>query len=266
MTQIPEPLTKWVLPVLLMGLFITNVDIAVVNVATPSIHESLNAYGSELQFVVSGYVLSYAMLLITGARLGDMYGYRQLFISGLGLFTLASLACGLAPSAIVLILARVVQGVGAALMAPQVLTGIQQSFAGPSKFARLTSTRSRCPLAPSLVRFSVAFSSPRTFSARAGGRSFSSIYRSALQSRPRRTHSCRQTVVVEPNASISGVWAPCRRPCCWRFCRSFSATRNTGQPGHGSASPQAWFPWRHSSSWSDASRGKTVVRLSICTS
>jgi MFS family permease len=120
-----------------MGLFITNVDIAVVNVATPSIHERLSASGSELQFVVSGYVLSYAMLLITGARLGDMYGYRRLFIAGLGVFTLASLACGLAPSAIVLILARVVQGVGAALMAPQVLTGIQQSFAGPAKIRAL---------------------------------------------------------------------------------------------------------------------------------
>jgi MFS family permease len=133
MTQAFGPPTKWVLPILLMGLFITNVDIAVVNVATPSIHEGLHASGSELQFVVSGYVLSYAMLLITGARLGDMYGYRPLFISGLGVFTLASLACGLAPSAIVLIVARVVQGVGAALMAPQVLTGIQQSFTGPSR-------------------------------------------------------------------------------------------------------------------------------------
>src|SRR6185437_7511490 len=133
MTQISGPSPKWVLPVLLMGLFITNVDIAVVNVAAPSIHESLHASGSELQFVVSGYVLSYAMLLITGARLGDMYGYRRLFIFGLGIFTLASLACGLAPSAIVLILARIVQGVGAALMAPQVLTGIQQSFNGQAK-------------------------------------------------------------------------------------------------------------------------------------
>ena len=133
MTQTSGPATKWVLPVLLMGLFITNVDIAVVNVATPSIYGDLHASGSELQFVVSGYVGSYAMLLITGARLGGMFGYRRLFISGLGVFTLASLACGLAPSAIVLIMARVVQGIGAALMAPQVLTGIQQSFAGPTK-------------------------------------------------------------------------------------------------------------------------------------
>jgi MFS family permease len=121
------------LTVLLMGLFITNVDIAIVNVATPSIHEQLNASGSELQLVVSGYVLSYAMLLITGARLGAMYGYRRLFLIGLGVFTVASLGCGLAPNAAVLIVARVIQGVGAGLMVPQVLTGIQLNFAGAAR-------------------------------------------------------------------------------------------------------------------------------------
>jgi MFS family permease len=118
---------------LLMGLFITNVDVAVVNVAAPNIQEQLNASGSELQLIVSGYALAYAMLLITGARLGDMYGYRRLFIAGLVLFTLASLVCGLAPSEIVLVLARLVQGAGAALMVPQVLIGIQQSFSGDAR-------------------------------------------------------------------------------------------------------------------------------------
>jgi predicted MFS family arabinose efflux permease len=118
----------WLLAVLLMGLFITNVDVAIVNVATPSIRDRLNASGSELQLVVAGYVLSFAMLLITGARLGDMYGYRRLFLFGLGVFTVASLFCGLAPDAFVLILARIVQGIGAALMVPQVLTGIQLNF------------------------------------------------------------------------------------------------------------------------------------------
>jgi MFS family permease len=93
------------LAVLLMGLFITNVDVAIVNVATPAMHEQLNASGSELQFVVSGYVLAYAMLLITGARLGAMYGYRRLFLIGLVVFTMASLGCGLAPNAAVLIVA-----------------------------------------------------------------------------------------------------------------------------------------------------------------
>jgi MFS family permease len=122
-----------VLAVLLMGLFITNVDVAIVNVATPSIHDRLNASGSALQFVVSGYVLSYAMLLITGARLGDIHGYRRLFLVGLCVFTLASLGCGLAPDAAALIAARVVQGIGAALMVPQVLIGIQLHFSGDAR-------------------------------------------------------------------------------------------------------------------------------------
>jgi MFS family permease len=121
------------LTVLLMGLFITNVDVAVANVATPSIHERLNASGSELQLVISGYILSYAMLLITGARLGDMFGYRRLFLAGLTIFTVSSLACGLAPNTIVLILGRVVQGIGAALMVPQVLIGIQQNFSDEAR-------------------------------------------------------------------------------------------------------------------------------------
>jgi MFS family permease len=123
----------WLLAVLLMGLFITNVDVAIVNVATPSIRDRLNASGSELQLIVSGYVLAYAMLLITGARLGAMHGYRRPFLTGLGVFTAASVVCGLAPDAIVLILARVVQGIGAALMVPQVLTGIQLNFTGAAR-------------------------------------------------------------------------------------------------------------------------------------
>lgn len=121
------------LAVLLMGLFITNVDVAIVNVAAPAIHEQLNASGSELQLVVSGYILSYAMLLITGARLGDIFGYRRLFLSGLGVFTVASLICGLAPNATVLIAARVVQGIGAAMLVPQVLTGIQLNCTGNAR-------------------------------------------------------------------------------------------------------------------------------------
>jgi hypothetical protein len=123
----------WLLVTLLMGLFIANVDTAVVNVAAPSIRERLAASGSELQLVVSGYVLSYAMLLITGARLGAMYGYRRLFLIGIGVFTAASLACGLATGPSVLIVARIVQGVGAALLVPQVLTGIQVNFSGAAR-------------------------------------------------------------------------------------------------------------------------------------
>ncbi|MGZ3667712.1 MAG: MFS transporter [Ktedonobacterales bacterium] len=123
----------WLLAVLLAGQFMANIDAAVVNVATPSIRASLHASGGELEFVISGYVLAYAVLLVTGARLGDTRGYRRLFIAGLGVFTLASLACGLAPNAPALIIVRVVQGVGAALMVPQVLSGIQLNFTGAER-------------------------------------------------------------------------------------------------------------------------------------
>lgn len=118
----------WLLTALLGGMFLGNVDIAIVNIATPSIHEHLHASGAELELIVSGYTLAYAVLLITSARLGQMRGYRRVFLIGLALFTCASLACGLAPSSTVLVAARGVQGAGAALLSSQVLTGIQLNF------------------------------------------------------------------------------------------------------------------------------------------
>lgn len=132
----PRHKKGWLLAALLTGQFMANIDIAVVNVATPSIHASLHASGGAMELVVSGYVLAYAMLLVTGARLGDTHGYRRLFLTGLGVFTLASLACGLAPNAPVLIAVRVIQGIGAALMVPQVLNGIQLNFAAGPERAR----------------------------------------------------------------------------------------------------------------------------------
>jgi MFS family permease len=120
----------WVLTSLLGGMFIGNVDIAVVNVAIPSIRDDLHASGGAADLIVSGYTLAYATLLITGARLGDIRGRRRMYIIGLAVFTLFSLACGLAPNAVTLVGARVVQGIGAALMVPQVLTGIQVRFEG----------------------------------------------------------------------------------------------------------------------------------------
>jgi MFS family permease len=123
----------WLLASLLGGMFLGNVDIAVVNVATPSISSNLHASGGELELIVSGYTLAYALLLITSARLGDMRGYRRMYLLGLGAFTLASLGCALAPSAIVLVLTRVVQGGAAALMISQVLTSIQLNFDGAAR-------------------------------------------------------------------------------------------------------------------------------------
>jgi MFS family permease len=121
------------LGVLLTAQFMANIDVAIVNVAAPSIRDSLHASGGELELVVSGYTLAYALLLVTGARLGSTHGYRRLFLLGLAGFTVASLVCGIAPDAAALIGARIVQGAAAGLMVPQVFTGVQQYFSGPAR-------------------------------------------------------------------------------------------------------------------------------------
>jgi MFS family permease len=114
-------------------MFLGNVDVAIANIAGPSIRASLHASGGELELVVSGYTLAYAVLLVTSARLGEARGYRPMFLAGLGGFTAASLACGLAPSALVLVIARIMAGAAAALMAAQVLTGIQLGLGGRAR-------------------------------------------------------------------------------------------------------------------------------------
>lgn len=116
------------LAMVLTGLFMISVDVAIVNVAAPQIEADLHLSSGGLVLAVSGYTVAYAMLLITGARLGDDYGHRRLFTIGLTGFTASSLVCGLAPTATVLIGARVVQGASGALMAPQVLSIIQTQF------------------------------------------------------------------------------------------------------------------------------------------
>ena len=121
------------LAVLLTAQFMVGLDLAIVNVAIPSIRSDLGATGSGLQLVVSGYVIEYAVLLVTGARLGDRVGQRTMFVSGLVVFTVASLACGLAWSTGSLVAFRFVQGVGAAFMVPQVMTLIQVTFAGAAR-------------------------------------------------------------------------------------------------------------------------------------
>jgi MFS family permease len=111
-------------------MFMGNVDIAVVNVAIPSIRGHLHTSGGTAALIVAGYTLTYATMLITGARLGEVRGRRRTYLVGLAVFTLFSLACGLAPNATTLVFARILQGIGAALMVPQVLTGIQCTFEG----------------------------------------------------------------------------------------------------------------------------------------
>jgi len=108
-------------------------DVAIVNVAVPTIRTDLHASGAALQLVIAGYTIAYAVLLITGARLGARFGYSRLFQYGLVGFTAASLACGLAPNTGSLIGFRLLQGVGAALMVPQVMSLIQRTFTGAAR-------------------------------------------------------------------------------------------------------------------------------------
>src|SRR5882762_5325133 len=127
----------WLLGVLLAGQFIANVDTAIVNIAVPSIAEDFPASPGQLALVGAGYLVAYAVLLVTGARLGSLIGTRPVFLGGLLGFTVASLACGLAPGIGWLVAARVAQGAGAALMVPQVLSGIQRYFSGTSRVRAL---------------------------------------------------------------------------------------------------------------------------------
>ena len=130
---------RWLmLVVLLAGQFMALLDVTVVNVAMPTIGRSLHASGAELQLVVAGYTVSYAMMLITGARMGDLYGRRRMFLIGVAVFTLASLTCGIAPDVGVLIAARFVQGAGAAAMMPQIMSVIQVRFEGAARARALS--------------------------------------------------------------------------------------------------------------------------------
>ncbi|MER7536365.1 MFS transporter [Streptomyces sp. NPDC097704] len=121
------------LVVMLGAVFMALLDSTIVNVATPTIRTDLGTTGSALQLIVSSYTIAYATLLVTGARLGARNGFRAMFLFGLVTFTAASLACGLAPNAAALIGARVVQGVGAAMMMPQIYSMIQLRFEGAAR-------------------------------------------------------------------------------------------------------------------------------------
>src|SRR5580765_650737 len=87
---------KVLLALILTGQFMAVLDASIVNVAIPTIRRDLHATGAELQLIVASYIIAYAVLLITGARLGQRFGFRRAFIAGLAIFTGASLACGLA--------------------------------------------------------------------------------------------------------------------------------------------------------------------------
>ncbi len=117
-----------ILVTLSLGFFMTLLDLTIVNIAIPSMITALGASLDEILWVVNAYVLVLAVLLITAGRLGDLRGQRKLFVAGVVVFTLASLACGLAPNPTALIAFRAVQGVGAALLMPQTMAIIIGTF------------------------------------------------------------------------------------------------------------------------------------------
>lgn len=124
----PEP-RRWIMfCILLVGAFLPPLDFFIVNVALPSIQGELGASSSAEQLVISSYAAVYAVMLMTGGRLGDLYGRGKMFFLGLTGFAIASLLCGLAYSPGMLIAGRILQGATAAIMAPQALASVQVFF------------------------------------------------------------------------------------------------------------------------------------------
>jgi EmrB/QacA subfamily drug resistance transporter len=134
MAQSPATFTpvpgRWIaMTILLVAQFMNLIDVTIVNVALPSIQSAFTATSSQIEWVVAGYILFFAVLLLPSGRLGDIVGRRRMFILGVAVFTLGSAFCGLAPSIETLVAARVFQAVGAAMMTPQTLAIIPVIFA-----------------------------------------------------------------------------------------------------------------------------------------
>lgn len=121
------------LAVCLAAAFMSGLDVSIVNVALPSIREGLSASEDGLQWTLSGYALTFGLLLVPAGRLGDARSRRAIFMWGVALFTLSSAACGFAGNMTVLIVARLVQGMAAGMMNPQVSGLIQQMFRGSER-------------------------------------------------------------------------------------------------------------------------------------
>lgn len=131
--ETPDPRRWAALAVLLTGTFLPPLDFFIVNVTLPSIHADLGATPASVQLVISGYAAAYAVFLIIGGRLGDSFGRRRIFLAGMLGFAATSALCGFAWSPLVLIVGRVLQGVSAAIMAPQSLASIHALFPAREK-------------------------------------------------------------------------------------------------------------------------------------
>ncbi|TCM52568.1 MFS transporter [Rhizobium sp. PP-F2F-G48] len=130
---------RWTaLAILLTGAFLPPLDFFIVNLALPSIREDFHASASTMQLIISGYATTYAVMLITGGRLEDLYGRRNVFLAGMLAFAAASALCGFAWSPTVLVVGRVLQGFAAAIMAPQALASINAIFPDHEKSRALS--------------------------------------------------------------------------------------------------------------------------------
>src|SRR5256712_12205326 len=125
----------WVLVATILGSSMAFIDGSVVNVALPVIQRDLGATASDVQWMVETYALFLAALILVGGSLGDHYGRRRIYAMGIAVFTLASIWCGLSPTVLSLILARAVQGIGAALLVPGSLAIISASFSDTNQFS-----------------------------------------------------------------------------------------------------------------------------------
>jgi EmrB/QacA subfamily drug resistance transporter len=126
----PDPRRWKALAVCLVGGFMVLLDVSIVNVALPSVREGLGASQSDLQWVISGYALTFGLLLVPAGRIGDLRGRRGSFVVALALFTLASAACGAAPNSAWLVIGRLIQGLAGGTLTPQISATIQQMFSG----------------------------------------------------------------------------------------------------------------------------------------
>ena len=125
-----------VLVVMCVGYFLVLLDVTVVNVALPDIASSLGASVSDLQWVVDGYAIALASIMLAGGTAGDLYGHKRVVMTGLAVFGVGSLGCGLAPDPFLLVAARVVQGTGAALLLPGTLAIVTRAFPDSGERAR----------------------------------------------------------------------------------------------------------------------------------
>ena len=119
--------------IVLVGAFMALLDTTIVNVALPSIRTGLHTSSASLEWIVSGYALAYGLALVPGGRAGDRFGHKRLFLIGLTIFTLASVACGISQTEGEIVAARIVQGLGAGLFFPSISATIQHAFTGPAR-------------------------------------------------------------------------------------------------------------------------------------